>query len=110
VLLVRRSAFTKGERDALREIVPALAVGDALRQLVETRELRGLVAEVRCVDQRLTPRQRELVELVALGRTDAEIASALAISANTVRNQLVAVRRRLGAANRAELVRTAVLR
>lgn len=110
VVLVRRAAFRELDRDRMRRLVPALAVGDALRQLADSHALQGLVAELRCVDQRLTERQRQLVELVALGQTDAEIALALGISANTVRNQLVRVRERLGAANRAEVVRAAVLR
>jgi DNA-binding CsgD family transcriptional regulator len=66
--------------------------------------------QLRCSDQRLTPRQRELVERVALGHTNAQIAAALSLSENTVRNLLTATRQRIGAANRAELVRLAVLR
>jgi DNA-binding CsgD family transcriptional regulator len=61
------------------------------------------------LDQRLTPRQREVVELVAMGQTNQEIGQVLSISHHTVRNLLVDVRQRLGAANRAEVVRLAVL-
>jgi len=110
ILLVRPTAFHERERQTIRALVPVLSVCDGLRQALDTGHVEGQVAELQCVDQRLTPRQRELVVLVALGRTDAEIAQALEISANTVRNQLVLVRRRLGAANRAEVVRSAVLR
>ena len=62
-----------------------------------------------CGDGRLTPRQRVIVEHVALGHTNAEIAEALGLSANTLRNHLSAIFARVGASNRAELVRLAVL-
>ena len=111
ILQGRRTApFSAGEQTWMRELVPTLAVCDALRQLASDASLRGLAAHLECVDQRLTARQQELVVLVALGNTDADIALALSISANTVRNHLVEIRTRLGAANRAEIVRLAVLR
>lgn len=111
IVLGRRDApFTAREQEWMRALVPTLAVCDALRQLADDGSLRGLAAELECVDQRLTDRQREIVLRVALGHTDAEIAVALDISANTVRNHLVEIRTRLGAANRAEIVRLAVLR
>jgi DNA-binding CsgD family transcriptional regulator len=106
----RTTEFTKAEQSIMRALAPTLSVCDALRQLASDQTLRGLAAELQCVDQRLTARQRELVLLVALGNTDADIALALSISANTVRNHLVEIRERLGAANRAEIVRLAVLR
>jgi two-component system response regulator DesR len=65
---------------------------------------------VRCLDGRLTARQQSIVEQVALGHADHEIAAALHISPHTVRNLLVTVRARLGAANRAEVVHRAVFR
>jgi two-component system response regulator DevR len=51
----------------------------------------------------LTEQQRAVAELVALGRTNNEIGSALHLSANTVRNYLSVVMARLGARNRAEV-------
>lgn len=110
VLGRRGSPFEEREEEWMRTLVPTLAVCDALRQLVSDQSLRGLAAALECVDQRLTERQREIVLLVALGNTDADIALALSISANTVRNHLVEIRERLGASNRAEIVRLAVLR
>jgi len=112
LLLARRRgpAFTERERRALTRMVPALALADALFQSLETGAVRGPAASLECVDQRLTPRQREIVVHVALGRSNAEIGRALGISENTVRNLLVQVRSRLAVANRAEIVRVAVLR
>ncbi len=106
----RTTDFTEREQSFMRSLAPTLSVCDALRQLASDQSLRGMAAELQCVDQRLTARQRELVLLVALGNTDADIALALSISANTVRNHLVEIRDRLGASNRAEIVRLAVLR
>ncbi len=61
-----------------------------------------------CTDQRLTPRQRAIVEHVALGHTNAQIGLALGLSPYSVRNQLVQVFAAVGASNRADLVRLAV--
>lgn len=112
LLLGRRRGAPLGptDRRALERLVPALSVGDALHQSLEGGALRGPATALECVDQRLTPRQREIVVQVALGHTNASIARALGISAHTVRNLLVQVRARLGAANRAEVVRLAVIR
>ena len=112
VALFRHAAasFTQRDQAALRALLPALTVGDALHQVLASSALAGPVVRLRCQDQRLTPRQREIVERVALGHTNAEIGQALGLSANTVRNLLTEVRGRLGAANRAEIVRLAVLR
>lgn len=112
ILLVRRggSRFAAPDAEVMRALAPVLAIADGLHQMRADQKPRGLVSALRCEDQRLTERQRELVQRVALGHTDAEIGRALDISANTVRNHLVEIRRRLGAANRAEIVRLAVLR
>ncbi|MCE9574412.1 MAG: helix-turn-helix transcriptional regulator [Deltaproteobacteria bacterium] len=108
VVLGRRRArpFTPDERALLRAAIPVIALGDARPHPGRRRGLRERVA---CLDQRLTPRQREIVEYVALGHTNAAIARALRLSPNTLRNHLVRVFARLGAANRADVVRLAVL-
>jgi DNA-binding CsgD family transcriptional regulator len=112
VLLGRRRspAFDVRERVALARLLPTLAVADALQQHLETGTVRGPAAALECVDLRLTPRQREVVVQVALGHTNAQIGQALRISPHTVRNLLAQVCTRLHAANRAEVVRLAVLR
>jgi two-component system response regulator DevR len=51
----------------------------------------------------LTEQQRAVAELVALGRTNSQIAATLHLSANTVRNYLSVVMARLRARNRAEV-------
>jgi DNA-binding CsgD family transcriptional regulator len=56
----------------------------------------------------LSPRQREILALVAAGRTSKEIASALGISESTVNWHLANVFVRLGASSRAEAVALAI--
>jgi DNA-binding CsgD family transcriptional regulator len=56
----------------------------------------------------LSPRQREILALVAAGRTSKEIASALGISESTVNWHLANVFERLGASSRAEAVALAM--
>ena len=56
----------------------------------------------------LSPRQREILALVAAGRTSKEIASALGISESTVNWHLANVFARLGASSRAEAVAIAM--
>src|SRR6185312_16649613 len=105
----RRAAYTGSELAQLAELIPTLTVCDAWLQQ-RSGAPRGMPASVRCLDGRLTSRQRSVVEQVALGHADHEIARALEISPHTVRNLLVTIRARLGAANRAELVHRAVFR
>ena len=56
----------------------------------------------------LSPRQREILALVAAGRTSKEIASALGISESTVNWHLANAFERLGASSRAEAVALAM--
>lgn len=52
----------------------------------------------------LTPRQREVAELLLCGATDPEVARALGISRNTVKTHARAVLTKLGAGSRQDLV------
>lgn len=52
----------------------------------------------------LTPRQRELLELLEKGLTNAELASALRVAAPTVKTTLERLYRRAGVGNRVELL------
>lgn len=52
----------------------------------------------------LTPAEREVVKLVASGRTNREIAQQRRASVNTVGNQLAAIYGKLGVSSRHELV------
>ena len=111
VLLFKiRGTFTTAEASLLRAVTPALAVADTLHVSLDEAPRAALPVQMKCVDQRLTPRQRDIVEQVAMGHTNEAIARALGLSPNTLRNHLAEAFRRLGAANRADVVRLAVLR
>jgi DNA-binding CsgD family transcriptional regulator len=111
-LLLRKRAqpFAPAELELLRALVPVLSLADAAHSALAAEAKASVPVKLSCVDQRLTERQRGIVEHVALGHTNADIARALGLSPNTLRNHLVAIFRRLGAANRADVVRLAVLR
>jgi two-component system response regulator NreC len=55
----------------------------------------------------LSEREREVLRLIALGHTNAEIAAMLFVSLRTVENHRASVMRKLGLRTRAELVRQA---
>jgi len=57
---------------------------------------------------RLSPRERELVTLIARGRTDAQIAAHLFISIRTVASHLDRIRAKTGCRRRADLTRLAL--
>jgi predicted ATPase/DNA-binding NarL/FixJ family response regulator len=57
---------------------------------------------------RLSPRERELITLVASGRTDTQIAEQLYISVRTVRSHLDRIRDKTGCRRRADLTRLAL--
>jgi DNA-binding CsgD family transcriptional regulator len=56
----------------------------------------------------LSPRERELVTLVAQGNTDAQIAGQLYISVRTVSSHLDRIRDKTGCRRRADLTRLAL--
>ena len=60
------------------------------------------------VPGKLSARERELVALVARGRTDAQIAAELYISIRTVRSHLDRIRDKTGCRRRADLTRLAL--
>jgi DNA-binding NarL/FixJ family response regulator len=73
------------------------------------RELASLPTAGRCsgIPDRLTPREQEILVLVAQGLSNCEIADRLYISALTVRTHVGRVLMKLGARNRAHAVTTA---
>jgi DNA-binding NarL/FixJ family response regulator len=55
----------------------------------------------------LSPREREVLELIAEGSTNREIAAALHLSPHTIKEHTSSLYRKLGAKNRAEAVQRA---
>jgi DNA-binding CsgD family transcriptional regulator len=86
-------AFSDSEVAIARKIVPIL--GLAAAATIQPNTASHLL---------LSKNETSLVDYVALGFTNREIALALGISPNTVRNRLSALYTKIGAANRAELI------
>ena len=88
----------------LAEAVRAAAAGDTLiSPQVTVRLLRQLSMPAVTGNhpaEPLTPRERDVVRMVAEGRTNAEIAAALAIAAGTAKNHIANIHRKLGTRNR----------
>lgn len=109
LLTKQRAGFSSQHVAELRLLAPSLAVADALHAHLDRTRRAQLPVRLVCRDERLTPRQREIVEHVAAGQTNGAIAQALGLTVNTTRNHLANIFARVGAANRAELVRLSVL-
>lgn len=56
------------------------------------------------VSPSLSPREREVLEIIALGRTNREVASQLDVSVHAVKFHLASIYRKLGVTNRTEAV------
>jgi predicted ATPase/DNA-binding CsgD family transcriptional regulator len=80
------------------------AIAYALEESPEDRPVRA--AGRRRHD--LTPREQEVLAMVADGRTDGEIAEALVISKKTASVHVASIKAKLGAATRAEIVAMAL--
>ena len=52
----------------------------------------------------LTPRERDLVELIAQGRDNAQIAARLTLSEKTVKNHITSIFAKLGVENRSQAI------
>lgn len=97
VVLGRSStSFDEAEQASLRAALPALSLCDVA---VYRRKPRSPE-----VDSVLSVRERDVLGYLTLGYTNREIAVACGTSPRTVRNQLSAVFRKLGASTRAEAV------
>lgn len=92
---------------ALHRSLEAVARGEnafphaAVSSLLRAQSGRGLASGV---PARLTPRQQQIVELIAQGVTDREIASVLHISESTAHKHVQNALRRMGARTRSHLV------
>jgi two-component system response regulator NreC len=61
-------------------------------------------------EEPLTPREREVLRLIALGHTSVEVAEQLGLSPRTIETHRARIHRKLGVVSRAELVRYALQR
>jgi DNA-binding CsgD family transcriptional regulator len=114
--LVRRRAGPLGAaRQALRPDQARAAESRGAAMNLATAAEYALMLTARDAQQALSPRlahlsarERELVTLVARGRTDAQIAAELYISVRTVRTHLDRIRDKTGCRRRADLTRLAL--
>jgi DNA-binding NarL/FixJ family response regulator len=101
--------------DAVRELLRGgVPMSPLVSQLVLGRARRSSakMAAVRpgspMVDELITNRQREILELLAHGHSYEDIGLALSLSINTVRSHVRAIYERLGASTKVEAVITAI--
>ncbi|WBB69000.1 response regulator transcription factor [Micromonospora sp. WMMD812] len=105
-----RQALTAGARGFLPKGAPGGALADVIRRVhaggryVDPALAADALTLPACP---LTPRELETLRLAELGAPVAVIARRAHLSAGTVRNYLAAAVQKLGAANRAEAIRTA---
>lgn len=93
------------------ELMPAVCCAARGEEFVSPRVLSGLDALRRAVGgDGLSPRETEIVRLIALGHTSAEVAAKLHLSRRTVETQRARIYKKLSVTTRAELVRFALRR
>lgn len=80
-------------------------LGDAIREVARTGSYRGRVPAAG--DAPLTPREYDVLRLVATGHTNGEVGADLRLSPNTVKTYLHNVMRKLDARNRAQVITNA---
>jgi DNA-binding NarL/FixJ family response regulator len=96
--------------DTLVAAIRAVARGESwLSQRIAGRLARKAVAPARAAEaEPLTPREREVLRLLALGLSNDEIAERLFITKRTVQNHVSAIYGKLGLDSRAEAVLYAI--
>ena len=110
VMFSTRDSFTDEERSALSMILPY--IDTALRQVAhlphQTHDEAGAVERKidapLLIEHDLTDREVEILEWVAMGKTNPEIGSILNISAFTVKNHVQRIFKKLNVTNRAQAV------
>lgn len=97
-----------GAVDALSKHTPFFA--SAIAQMLLEEYLRGDQRHggVRAIGKRLTPREREIVQLLVDGKSNKEVAAALGISTRTAEKHRANIMQRLGLHSMSELVRFAI--
>jgi DNA-binding NarL/FixJ family response regulator len=94
--------------EALARHQPYVSGPIAETMLAALREERNLAQRAPAPESQLTVRQREIVQLLAEGKSTKEIASELRLSVKTVKTHRAAIMRRLGARSVVEIVHYAV--
>lgn len=93
--------------EAIRKVadgVPYLPTGIAQKLFNGLRKMKTAPLDRRAVDEPLTSRQGEILDLIGEGRSDEEIGKALHLSEATVRSHIHNILQRLGLETRAQAV------
>jgi DNA-binding NarL/FixJ family response regulator len=96
------------EFDSLSEVRSVAIDADAV--MVARTPLDESEEDTEWIEESLTPREIEVLELLAEGRSNKSIAERLGISDQTVKFHVASILAKLGAANRTKAVRLAVRR
>jgi DNA-binding NarL/FixJ family response regulator len=99
------------EVEELEQALTAVAGGNSYFSPSVAKHLATITrqgGEATAPERVLTPRQREILQLVAEGKTSKEIAQALALSSKTVEAHRAQIMARLGLRNVSDLVRYAI--
>jgi len=87
-----------------KDLLPSPAVSLALADLPEEEDRSWFLEEQQLRDP-LTTREEEILELIAEGRSNAEIAQALAVEEKTIKNHITRLYSKLDINNRYEAIR-----
>jgi len=102
-------AFKGGAIDFLRKPVPPKALVERIREALaidaRARDAAGQLAGVADCIAHLTPRERQVMDLLAVGKSSKAIAKALDISVRTVESHRRTVLRKMNVSSAAELAR-----
>jgi len=105
------SAIKAGATDFLtkpvQDVTLLLAIGQALKRSAELANEMGELDELRSRAMNLTSREREVMDLVVLGRLNKEIAYKLGTGESTVKAHRAKVMRKMGVSSVVDLVRVA---
>ena len=110
----RSAAVEVLEADDRFAVVGEVATGAGLAELVEETGADVVLLDVRmpgggpAAAQQLTEREREVLELLAEGLSNAAIAERLVVSVHTVRNHVANLSTKLGAHSKLEALSIAV--
>lgn len=103
-----RGYLLKGApRDELFKAIRVASQGGSLLEPVVATRLLQHVSASHAIPEPLTPREMEVLRLIAEGFSNKEIASRLVITIRTVKFHVSAILHKLGATNRTEAVKTA---
>jgi len=89
--------------DKISGIAQALTTMMEGTSVLDTNVLKKLTPQVNPVLESLTPREKDIIRLVAQGLSNKDIAAQLFLSEGTVRNNIVVIMEKLDAKNRTQL-------